>query len=236
MSKKNTNKLHEVTRNIIRNEGPKNNVYKSHIIEGIDVTELEKTSKKIREEHGIIFNEMKMESSKLISISDKLNYWSSKMTYFTTNILTTEISIASGHTIQLTRLNEKLYLDRMIQDEIDFLLKLEKPENRFISTEQNLLQHESIELDKWNEKTAKLFEYFVRNYNSTPPIQKFINIWHFLKYDTDKDFLFNWSHKKYSYMVNRAYGIEIKKINKPNNYASIQYGIMKNIYNEYLNG
>lgn len=86
----------------------------------------------------------------------------------------------------------------------------------------------------WCMKCFGLFNYLSDNYNATAKIQKFINIWFYLEYETPPDYVFNFAKDNYKPYIFERFSIEIKKMNKPTNYDN-QLIILNNHYSNYCN-
>lgn len=92
----------------------------------------------------------------------------------------------------------------------------------------------NIDYNKWNELSFGLFEYFYLHFNTSKPKTKFISIWHYLEYNTDDNFVFNFSQVEYMRYIKEKHSIELKKMNKPSNFDSKQLPVLEKHYKEYL--
>ena len=109
-------------------------------------------------------------------------------------------------------------------------------EVEFIKDLPNETEINKIEFDVnfWDKDCFGLFNFLSDNYNATAQKQKFINIWFYLKYHTRSSYVFNYPKDKYKPYILSRFNIDIKKLNKPNNFDN-QLIILNNHFTNYCN-
>lgn len=181
-----------------------------------------------------------------ISVSDAKDYIVKSYSYNTDlkilnwNIAETLNISESFVTEFISLMNFRLRYTRIIVSNLEGMVNtplITEPQQTFKESENiESEEPEKFDSNNWNEKCFNLFNYLCDKYKMKAKTQKYTNIWFYLEYNTEDDYVFNFPKEDYKLFItdNIKFDFSRAKMNKPNNYET-QLTILNNHYIAYCN-